>query len=343
MWEIIIIGLLFCCFIAWLVFSGNNLKNTSATELKGNANTSGQQESAPIPKATNKIPPIPTLEQNIQNRKEQPIQNKATRSKVFFAWGRMYDFDVVGESNYQNNLSTLCGSKNEKSKFMEEVACLQREPNNRHDPNAVVVRIKGMVVAYLSRSDAKTFTNALKNNGIEEDSFIFIRAAIVGGWKRGNSVGNFGVKLDMPEYSKLKYCISDISFEDADEKLKGIPLTSQQKQQLKILDLKHSNDVTFFSFDNYLDKYIKEIKKSDPALYSKWASYSEEINLRNEIYEFWSDRDELEAFDIKKPSKTELNKAIKELLETGKSLDEIIDDPDLLFELLVENNPDLEK
>lgn len=53
--------------------------------------------------------------------------------------------------------------------------------------------------------------------------------------------------------------------------------------------------------------------------------------------------DELEAFDIKKPSKTELNKAIKELLETGKSLDEIIDDPDLLFELLVENNPDLEK
>ena len=343
MWEIIIIGLLFCCFIAWLVFSGNNLKNTSTTELRGNANTSGQQESVPIPKATNKIPPIPNLEQNIQNRKERSIQNKATRSKVFFAWGRLYDFDVVGESNYQNNLSTLCGSKNEKSKFMEEVACLQREPNNRHDPNAVVVRIKGMVVAYLSRSDAKTFTNALKNNGIEEESFIFIRAAIVGGWKRGGSIGNFGVKLDMPEYSKLKYCISEISLDDADEKLKEIPLTSQQKQELKQLNIKQDSNVTYFSFNEYLSHKINEIKKNDPKLYAAWVSYSEEVNLKNEIYEFWSDRDELEAFDIKKPSKTELNKAITELLETGKSLDEIIDDPDLLFELLVENNPDLEK
>lgn len=343
MWVIIIIGLLFCCFIAWLVFSGNDLKNTSATELKGNTNTSGQQESVPMPKAANKQPSMPTLEKNIQNRKEQPIRNKATCSKVFFAWGRLYDFDVVGESNYQNNLNTLCGQKESKSKFIEEIACLQREPNNRFDPNAVVVKIKGMVVAYLSRSDAKMFTKALKNNGIEDNSFIFIRAAIVGGWKRGNSIGNFGVKLDMPEYSKLKYCISEISFDDADEKLKEIPLTSQQKQELKQLNIKPDGNVTYFSFNEYLSHKINEIKKSDPGLYAEWVSYSEEVNLKNEIYEFWSDRDELEAFDIKKPGKTELNKAIAELLETGKSLDEIIDDPDLLFELLVENNPDLEK
>lgn len=268
---------------------------------------------------------------------------KPLKSKFFFAWGRVYDFEVVGESNYQEKLRSIAGKEEEKSKFIEEVACLEREPANRFDQNAVAIKIQGMTVAYLSKSDAKTFAKTLKNNEIDEYGSIYVRAIIVGGWKKGASSGSFGVKLDMPEYSKLKYCVSKTSFDRADEKLKEIPLSSQQKEQLKILNLKTSGEVTFFSFTNYINNQISDIKKNNPELYSKWLAYSEELKLKTEIYEFWGDKDELEIFDIKKPSKSELNKTIDELIKQGRSLDEIVDDPELIFEILIENNPSLEK
>lgn len=292
--------------------------------------------------------PKPKIPETFRNQPihvevKQHTPSKIVDSKFFFVWGRSYDFEVVGESNYQDSLGKIAGKKEDTSKFVEECACLKREPNNRFDPNAVTVKIQGLTVAYLSKSEAKTFSRSLKNIGIDEYSSIYVRAVIVGGWNKGSSVGNFGVKLDMPDYSKLKNCMSSISFDDADEKLKKIPLSSQQKQQLKLLNLKPSEDINYFGFMEYINHQISEIKKDNPDLYSKWVGYSEEQRLKSEIYEFWSDKDELDVFDIKKPSKSLLNRVIDELIQQGKSLDDVVDDPELVYELLIEMNPDLER
>jgi hypothetical protein len=63
---------------------------------------------------------------------------------------------VVGESCYQE---ALLGFLRRTGRSM--VATVEPEPTNPHDANAVVIKIEGEVVGYLSRNHAKRFQPAL--------------------------------------------------------------------------------------------------------------------------------------------------------------------------------------
>lgn len=69
--------------------------------------------------------------------------------------GGYYGQRVAGESHHFRDLAHLAGPA--ASGERELTASLQREPGNRHDPNAVKVVIEGRLVGYLPRGDAPAY------------------------------------------------------------------------------------------------------------------------------------------------------------------------------------------
>ncbi len=111
-----------------------------------------------------------------------------------------FDFDIVGESHYQEALERFAGGRSETEAKVEILACILPE-NNPKDKNAVVVKINGETVGYLAKAHAKAWRAALRQIRNCEDP-VEVMALIVGGWHRtpkGKPVetGSFGLKLDM--------------------------------------------------------------------------------------------------------------------------------------------------
>lgn len=82
-----------------------------------------------------------------------------------------------------------------------------------------------------------------------------------------------------------------------------------------------------------------------PEIWQKWQDYiANPINLYNEndVIEFWLDKEEREVFDLKKPKKSEIKKAIQILLDKGIEYEKMLDEPELVYEELININPDLE-
>ena len=110
----------------------------------------------------------------------------------------LFEFEIVGESHYQDALESIAGPKDEDSKQLECTAELVLDDDNKYDNQAVLVAIEGQKVGHLSRQHAREFRAELKRQNITVGVFK-VPALIVGGWDRGDDdVGHFGVKLDLP-------------------------------------------------------------------------------------------------------------------------------------------------
>jgi hypothetical protein len=107
-----------------------------------------------------------------------------------------FEFEIVGELNYQEALEAICGGRGEASAKCECIAHLVPEPANPRDRNAIAIRIVGRTVGYLDREKAVAFGAFIRAARIKGRD-IQCGALIVGGWERGRSKGHFGVKLDL--------------------------------------------------------------------------------------------------------------------------------------------------
>lgn len=117
-----------------------------------------------------------------------------------------FDFPIVGESNYQDALETLCGGRTEDGAEFYCAVVLVPEPSNPHDRNAVAAFIKGHKVGYLSREVAADAVRAFRSARVLEG---VAGAVIVGGWERPRKGrapdrGHFGVRLDVAWPIKFK-------------------------------------------------------------------------------------------------------------------------------------------
>ena len=106
-----------------------------------------------------------------------------------------YLYNIVGEQSYQNNLKKIAGPKEEESKFFECYAKVSSEPFNQYDKNAVKVEINGLLVGYLSKSEAAKLSSKVVNKTVP--------AVIDGGWKDEESTGSYGVKLAINNVNDL--------------------------------------------------------------------------------------------------------------------------------------------
>ena len=114
-----------------------------------------------------------------------------------------FDLEVVGESYRQHALDRIAGPKTPKSKAMIVTAVLEREPGNRHDPNAIKVSINGQHVGYLSREDAVLMGRDWSRIA-RHAATLRCRAKIVGGWDDGeDDEGDYGVLLDIARPVRL--------------------------------------------------------------------------------------------------------------------------------------------
>jgi hypothetical protein len=108
-----------------------------------------------------------------------------------------YDFKIIGEAAFQENLLRIAGSKQEKAKCVKLDAIIQAESTNQFDAQAVRVQINGYTVGYFDRQTAMDFKTTLAARQIAPGTVFKANASIVGGWKDHKSEGDFSVYLDI--------------------------------------------------------------------------------------------------------------------------------------------------
>jgi len=100
---------------------------------------------------------------------------------------------VVGESHYQNHLTSLCGERSAEGVTMVLRADVVPDSSNKFDHEAVRVDIGGLTVGYLPREAAPQWRRQFGSNPVQ------CEALIRGGWYRGpQDEGMFGVRLCPP-------------------------------------------------------------------------------------------------------------------------------------------------
>lgn len=107
----------------------------------------------------------------------------------------LYTYNIVGEQSYQNNLKKIAGPKEDESKFFECQAKVSSEPFNQYDKNAVKVEINGLIVGYLSKSEAAKLSGKVISKTVP--------AVIDGGWLDDDGEGSYGVKLAITNTNNL--------------------------------------------------------------------------------------------------------------------------------------------
>ena len=103
-----------------------------------------------------------------------------------------FNVDVVGESNYVDNIRKIARGKTES--FSN--ATLVLEPSNRYDKNAVRVDISGLTVGYISKDEALNYHPLLKLLNSSGTNMTFPSRMY---WD-GEEVGSVSLQIDEPEF-----------------------------------------------------------------------------------------------------------------------------------------------
>lgn len=107
------------------------------------------------------------------------------------------DLEVVGESNYQEDLWRAVGRRGEPQDRVrvDVIAVLVAETNNPYDSNAVSVWVDGLKVGYLSRANAERYRSGLIALESRHGKPIALAGVVAGGGMREDGPGRLGVFL----------------------------------------------------------------------------------------------------------------------------------------------------
>lgn len=123
---------------------------------------------------------------------------RATKSRSKITGPRLrttgdYFREIVGESNYQPAIRAAAGGQPTGDEGVKCIAALVPEDDNRHDKNAVVVKINGNIVGYLPREQARLYRGRLKRAGLPLGTYSCPAKIFGGGGKQ------YGIWLDLPD------------------------------------------------------------------------------------------------------------------------------------------------
>ena len=111
-----------------------------------------------------------------------------------------FEFEIVGESFYQMQLSKLAGDHPTTGASVQHIAELIPEDDNEHDPKAVAVRINGLAVGYMSREDARSFRRRLGQKGLAGMTTTCNAIISGGGTRKNGEKLHYGVRLDIKNF-----------------------------------------------------------------------------------------------------------------------------------------------
>jgi|GEM_PF-1369558 hypothetical protein len=216
-----------------------------------------------------------------------------------------FSFPVVGESNYQESLEIIAGPKEAKGKSFTCVAVIEHEPQNHWDANACPVFINGYRVGHLAKADAK---DLVKIGG--EGCCYTADAVVTGGYETARYSGNFGVSLDFLP--------------------RQFPATAIQKEMFRFFGLKVPKSATRG------DAWDKEEELKQHDKYKEWNDF-------RLIVSYLQSEEGREDFCIRKPSMKALRDAFTRLVNEGHSSASLASSMDEVVELMIDDNPNLEK
>lgn len=114
-----------------------------------------------------------------------------------------HPMEVVGESHYQDALSSICGSHSRHGHELACAAVISLDPTNAFDANAVKVSIQGRHVGFLNRDQAVRVGTAMRSLGL---ATAVAEARISGGWRTNQyDEGHFGVRLSIPNHGAIDF------------------------------------------------------------------------------------------------------------------------------------------
>lgn len=116
-----------------------------------------------------------------------------------YLWPKLdeYEFEIVGESNYQDAIKRLAGDHGTKSSAGEFRALLIPE-DNPHDHLAVRVDGEGVgTIGYMSRDDARSFRRRLAAKKLGDSVTVCSAVTAGGGSARNGNKFSYGVRLDL--------------------------------------------------------------------------------------------------------------------------------------------------
>jgi hypothetical protein len=105
-----------------------------------------------------------------------------------------FRYDIVVESNHQDNIARIVGGKTEVGSHFRCRTVLLPDKLNEDDQNTVVVAVNGVEAGHIRAVDCREFKQALSAIGADAAE---CEGLIVGGWKRlDDDEGDFGVRLN---------------------------------------------------------------------------------------------------------------------------------------------------
>ena len=118
----------------------------------------------------------------------------------------------------------------------------------------------------------------------------------------------------------------------------NLPITSSQKSYLKFWKIKYEEDITTSNASKLISEHYKNAENNEP---NKWLEW-QRMEAITDIYDYFSDKDEREQFDIKKPTKKQIEATVDALLVEGLKLDAIQEDYQIFVDKLTELHPQIE-
>ncbi len=123
-----------------------------------------------------------------------------------------FEFDIIGESHYQDSLKELYGGGTLDGHKKEVEATLIHDDASQSDDRAVSVSVDGKTVGFLDRTLARNFRARMNLLGAPGVPAV-CQAMIVDEWDGGDgNVDHFEVKLDLPPQ------LSESDADDLEEK-----------------------------------------------------------------------------------------------------------------------------
>jgi hypothetical protein len=104
----------------------------------------------------------------------------------------LVEVETKGASFRQGSYVGIAGDKDEDGKHALVGVTLRCEPSNVEDRNAVRVEVMGQLLGYVERHEAAVLGPLLQANC---SGVIEARGLIVGGWKRAESEGTYGIRV----------------------------------------------------------------------------------------------------------------------------------------------------
>jgi hypothetical protein len=129
-----------------------------------------------------------------------PSVKRDVQKEAFFHWPSEgnFDFEIVGESNYQPAIAALVEGTTPGETF---TALLIPENENPYDKLAVRVEIDGRTVGYLSREDARSFRRRLSAKKLSGKATQCMASLIGGQTRLSGETLSYGVTLDIKPFN----------------------------------------------------------------------------------------------------------------------------------------------